>query len=68
MAPCSADDHDTTDFFCGACGIQLHANATECDYCNGGQHDADGFPFCRCCGSCRGLEKCREVLAKRGQR
>lgn len=58
MAPCSADDHDTTDFFCGACGMQLHANATECDYCKHGQHDTEGgYPFCRCCGLEVGLVK-----------
>lgn len=59
MAPCSADDHDTTDFFCGACGEQLHTNAAECDPCKSGEHDVDGFPFCRCCGRA----EAREVLA-----
>ena len=48
---CTDTDHDTTDFYCGACGTQLHENRSVCDYCDTGQHDTDGHPFCRCCGS-----------------
>lgn len=46
---CTDEDHDTTDMFCGACGTQLDEPA-QCDWCERGQHNSDGSPFCQCCG------------------
>lgn len=46
---CTEDDHDTTDMFCAGCGVQLNETGS-CDWCERGQHEGEGFPFCPCCG------------------
>lgn len=63
---CTEDDHDTTDMFCAACGVQLH-EAGQCDWCDRGQHEGNGYPFCPCCGtpSDRSYHAQREVGSKR---
>ena len=48
---CTEDDHDTTDLYCGGCGLQLCDDGGSCDWCQRGQHDSEGYPFCRCCGT-----------------